>query len=48
MINLHRELGKLDLSWVIRPDTCAARKATKMACNVKDDTLNYLLYLVLL
>lgn len=43
MINPHRILAKLDLSWVIRPDTCAARKATKIAHHVKDDTLNYLL-----
>lgn len=38
IINPHRELAKLDLSWVIRLDTCTARKATK-ACSVKDDAL---------
>lgn len=43
MLNPHRELAKLDLSWVVRPDACAARKAAEMARRVKDDTLNYLL-----
>lgn len=43
MINPCRELAKLSLSSVIRPDTGAARKATKIVCSVKDDTLDYLL-----
>lgn len=39
MINPQRELAKLGLSSVVRPDTSAAGKASKIVCSVKDDRL---------
>lgn len=39
MINPRRELAKLDLSSVVRPDASAAGKASKTVCSVKDDRL---------